>query len=201
MNQRRRYDMTGRAAAAAETRSRIIAAAVKVYAREGFKNATMHAIALQAEVSPSTILNHFATPEELLAAALEVLRQELQVPRLAEIKAARGARQRVTMLARGLSSCFQRSDHWYAIYARERYELPALREASDAFFRDFDALIRAALGPSARDKRTHLIASVLLGPATLSALRAGGMSADAAALAAAELLLGWLRSNQREEKP
>jgi AcrR family transcriptional regulator len=187
-----RYDMTNRAAAAAETRRRIVEAAMTVYARDGFRHATMQAVARQAKVSPTTVLNHFSTPQELMAATVDELRRQIQLPSPADLEALQSIERRVRKLARELASCYERSERWYALYARDRAHVPLLEQASTEFFSEVDALIRAALGPAVRSDRERTIAGVLLGPATITALRATGMSADAAADAAAEVVLRWL---------
>lgn len=193
---RRPYDMSKRKTSAAETRRLIVVAAVRVYAREGFKNASFQAIAREADVSATTVLNHFATPDELITATVEILLGEIGVPRLADLQALATREERITRLARDLVACFERSGCWYSIYSREK-DVPALQKASEQFFRDVDELIRAALGPGARDKRTIGVARTLLGPGTISALRASGMTGRAAAEVVAELLTSWLGREKR----
>src|SRR5689334_11496701 len=94
----RPYDMTVRAASAARTRQRIVTAAVAVYAREGFKNASIQAVAREAEVSPATVLNHFTTPEELLTAAVDFLYEDLAVPQPRDLERLEGLEARLARL-------------------------------------------------------------------------------------------------------
>jgi AcrR family transcriptional regulator len=189
-----RYDMTNRAAAAAETRRRIVEAATRVYARDGFRHATMQAVARQAGVSPSTVLNHFSTPQELMAAAVDVLRRQLRLPSRSELESLPGMEERVRKLVGELAACYERSDGWYALYLRDRAHVPVLQQASAEFFGEVDALIGVALGRAVMSERRRTIVGVLMGPANITALRATGMSTAAAADAAAEVVLGWLRS-------
>ena len=57
-------------AAAPSTRDRLIAAAVRVVAREGLEAASMKTIAADAEVTPGLLHDHFPSKEALLEAAL-----------------------------------------------------------------------------------------------------------------------------------
>jgi AcrR family transcriptional regulator len=185
-----------RAAAAAETRERIVRAACAVYAREGFRNASIQAIAAAAEVSPATVLNHFETPEGLLAEALEHLTARLGLPEPAEVRALRGLAERVSRLCHALSTCYERGEELYAVYSGDR-DMPAVQAANDAFYRKVEALVRAALGPGLRDRRKVALVLALTGWAPFHQLRAGGMSASAAADAVADVLVAWLRARAR----
>jgi AcrR family transcriptional regulator len=53
------------------TEKRILAAAERVFSRDGFQGATTHEIAQQAGVNEVTIFRHFHTREDLLGATLE----------------------------------------------------------------------------------------------------------------------------------
>jgi AcrR family transcriptional regulator len=55
-----------------DTRDRILAAAARVFASEGFRGATTRKIAAEARVNEVTLFRHFSTKEELLAAAADL---------------------------------------------------------------------------------------------------------------------------------
>jgi AcrR family transcriptional regulator len=188
--------MTSRAAATARTRERIVRAACTVYARVGFRAATFQAIGREARVSPATVLNHFAEPDELLAAALAYLTSELGLPDPATVQARPALADRVTVVCRAFAECFERGARWYALYARDR-DHPVAKAANDAFFLSVDALIRAALGPKLRDKQTLGMVSTLVGWQNFQSLRATGMSVEAAGDAIAEVVLGWLQHRRK----
>jgi AcrR family transcriptional regulator len=192
----RRYDMTSRSKAAKETRDRIVDAAIAVYARDGFKATSMQAIARAAEVSPATVLNHFAGPEALLGAAVEALSAKLAPPKLEDLASKATLDERVRWLLRELAAFYDRSSDWYAIYERDR-ELPILQKASAGFFRRSAALARAALGPRAADKHVVSVFRALAAPSTLAAFRATGMSAERAADTLADLFSSWLAAKER----
>src|SRR5699024_9322772 len=54
----------------AELRRRIVAAAVQVFSRDGYRGATIRAIASEAGMSPSSLLHFFASKHELLWATM-----------------------------------------------------------------------------------------------------------------------------------
>lgn len=55
---------------AADTRSRLLAAAARVFARDGLNGATTRAIADEARVNEVTLFRHFQTKDRLLAAVV-----------------------------------------------------------------------------------------------------------------------------------
>jgi AcrR family transcriptional regulator len=189
--------MTARAASSAKTRERIVRAACAVYARDGFRNATMQAVAQEADVSPATVLNHFDTPDRLVAAALEHLTGELGLPDLAEVRSHKALGKRVVTVTRALATCFERGQRWYLVFAHD-HDHPVMKASNDEFYRRVDALVRTALGPGLRDRETVTIVSTLIGWQNFQSLRAAGMTADAAGDVIAEVVLGWLRSRGRK---
>jgi AcrR family transcriptional regulator len=191
--------MAARAASAAKTRERIVRAACVVYERVGYRAATMQAVAREADVSPATVLNHFSTPDELLATTLAALTAELGLPEPFEVTASKVLAKRVAIVTRALATCFERGEKRWQAFARDR-DHPVAKAAHDAFYRKVDALVRAALGSAANDKRTLSVVSALVGWQNFQALRMTGMSADAASEAIAELVLGWLRRPKRRPR-
>lgn len=63
--------MDARAAAAEVTRERIAAAAEQAFVHQTYDDVTIRGIAGEAGVSMQTVLNHFATKEDLLDAAIQ----------------------------------------------------------------------------------------------------------------------------------
>ncbi len=69
--QRRQYKMGARAAATAATRDRILDAATGHFLERFYDVVTLDAIAKDAKVTQQTVINHFGTKEDLLAATVE----------------------------------------------------------------------------------------------------------------------------------
>jgi AcrR family transcriptional regulator len=65
---RRRYDNASRAAAARQTRVRIMQAAVELFYEHTYDEVTFARVAQQAKVSPQTVVLHFKTKDNLVAA-------------------------------------------------------------------------------------------------------------------------------------
>lgn len=61
--------MTARAAAAAATRERVLVAAERQFRDLWYDDVTIRGVAQEADVAVQTVLNHFASKEELYAAA------------------------------------------------------------------------------------------------------------------------------------
>jgi AcrR family transcriptional regulator len=193
---RRAYDMTVRATQVEDTRRRILSAAIEVYGRHGFTKTTMQAVAREANVAPTTVLNHFATPEALMSAAIDALLEEIQLPQTEEIEALAGLDARVRRLASELAAFFERSEPWYRVYARES-DNTVLRRAAEQFFGQLAALVRSALGPDLGNARNVRVVAALLRPEVLAGLRAGGLGAGAAVETLADVVLAWLGKGER----
>ena len=63
-------EMVPRAAHRPSRRAAIVAAAVRVFAREGFADASIHAVATEAGVAPTAVYYHFSGKEALFGDAL-----------------------------------------------------------------------------------------------------------------------------------
>jgi len=74
-----------------ERRAKILSAAVRAFAREGYDGATMDDIALGAKITKPVLYDHFASKRELFAATLESIRDDLLARGQAIAAAADGA--------------------------------------------------------------------------------------------------------------
>jgi AcrR family transcriptional regulator len=75
---RQTYTMAVRAEGMAATRERIVQAALKLLLERAYEDVTLAAIAEAAGVSHQTVLNHFASKENVGAAAAEMLSRQTQ---------------------------------------------------------------------------------------------------------------------------
>ena len=75
---RQTYTMAVRAEGMAATRDRIVRAALKLLLQQAYEDVTLAAIAEAAGVSHQTVLNHFASKENVGAAAAEMLSRQTQ---------------------------------------------------------------------------------------------------------------------------
>ena len=64
----------------AQTRERILDAALELFSKRGAQATTMNEVARQADVSPTTVTNHFPTHEALIEAVVARVVADVQVP-------------------------------------------------------------------------------------------------------------------------
>jgi AcrR family transcriptional regulator len=188
----RPYNLGRRAEPKADTRARIVAAALDIFRDRGLAAASNLAIARAADVAPATVRNHFPDQEELARAVFVAVLGELEVPTPTVFNGAADLQARVTRLAEEMAAFYERSEPWWRAYQREPELITAWGGGVDQYYADIDLLIRAALGELAEDERSVAVVSAIVGPPTFFALRARGLSADDAVSLSLELALPWL---------
>lgn len=194
----RSYDLGRRAAPKADTRARIVAAALEIYRERGHAGASNLAIARAADVAPATVRNHFPEPEGLARAVFDALLGELNVPGVAIFHGSAGLADRVERLARELAAFYERSAPWWRLYEREPELITVWGGGVDTYYADVEGLIRAALGELASDERSVAIVAAVIGPPTYFALKARGLGVDAAVDLTLELAIPWLERRMGE---
>lgn len=164
----KKTDRAARFPRSAETQARILAAARRLFARQGYEQTTIRAVAAEAEIHPSMVMRYFESKEGLFAAAAEL---DLAIPDLSETDRCEMGR----LLVRHFL------DHW----ERGDSELPVVLRASatNALARArvakiFESQVAPAVArlvaAERRDECAALIASQLLGLAfTRYVLRLG----------------------------
>jgi AcrR family transcriptional regulator len=195
----RPYNLGHRASEKANTRARIVAAALEIVRERGLRGASNLAIARAADVAPATVRNHFADPEALARAVFEDLLGELQVPTAAIFEGLGSLHDRVGRLARELAAFYERSQPWWRAYEREPDLISAWGGGVDQYYADIEGLMRTALGELASDDESVAVVAAVIGPPTFFALRARGLTSEAAVALCLELALPWLEA--RREHP
>jgi AcrR family transcriptional regulator len=194
----RPYDLGRRAAPKADTRARIVAAAIEIYRDRGLAGASNLAIARAADVAPATVRNHFSEPDGLARAVFEAVLAELRIPTPAIFDGLPGLHARVERLARELAAFYERSEPWWRVYEREPELIRAWGGGVDQYYADVEGLMRAALGELSSDERSVAVVASVIGPPTFFALRGRGISVDEAVGVTLELVLPWLERRQGE---
>jgi len=194
----RRYSLGKRAEIKADTRARIVAAAVDIYRDRGIAAASNLAIARAADVAPATIRNHFPDPSQLASAVLDEVLVELRPPGPEIFDGVQGIAHRIRQLAEQLASFYERSEPWWRAYQREPALIEAWSSGVDRYYQDIDDLMRAALGPLSADDRALAVVSAVIGPPTFFALRARGMTSQEAVELGVDLALPWLQARIAE---
>lgn len=188
----RKYRLGKRAKAMAETRARIVEAAMALYRERPVETVSMQEVARRADVAPGTVLNHFDAPADLTAAVVEELQRTLRVPRSEILEGVEGAGSRLRVLARELAAFFERAEPWFHVHEREHKRVEAFERGAAEFDERVDGLIRDALGADA-DDRAVLVVRAVLSPPVFRGLRVEGeMTAEAAADLMTEVVTSWL---------
>ena len=188
----RSYNLGQRAEPKAETRARIIDAALAVYRDHGLTGGANLAIARAADVAPATVRNHFPETNDLARAVFERLLVELQIPTPAIFDGLDDVPARVTRLAGELAAFYERSAPWWRIYEREPDLIRAWSGGVDQFYAEMENLMRAGLGDLSNDERSVAVVASVIGPPTFFALRGRGLSTEEAVRLSLELALPWL---------
>jgi AcrR family transcriptional regulator len=194
----RRYTLGRREAPKAETRARIVDAAVEIFRERGMAAASNLAVARAADVAPATVRNHFPGPRDLSDAVFEQVLGRLAPPTPAIFDGVDGLPARVRHLATALADFYARSDAWWRAYQREPELIDAWAGGVDRYYRDIDALMRAALGDELGADETALsVVAAVIGPPTYFALQARGAAPEEAVELTVELVVPWLEARAR----
>lgn len=190
----RTYRLGRRAEEMADTRSRIVAAAMSVFRDRGLAGASNLAIAEAADVAPTTVRNHFPAPADLAAAVFEALLIELRIPTTAIFEGIDTMPGRVERLAHELADFYERSEPWWRAYDREPELIRAWGGGVDRYYADIELLMRTALGELGDNDESVAVVAAVIGPPTFFALRARGVSGSDAVRLSLELALPWLEA-------
>lgn len=197
----RPYDLGRRAAPKADTRARIISAALEIYRDRGLAGASNLAIARGADVAPATVRNHFPEPDALARAVFEAMLTELRIPSPAIFDGLPSLGARVERLAMELAAFYERSQPWWRAYEREPELIRAWAGGVDQYYADVEDLMRIALGELGSDERSVAVVASVIGPPTFFALKGRGLRADEAVGLTLELVVPWLERRQGESAP
>ena len=192
----RSYTMQRRSQHVAQTRERILAAALELFSKQGAQATTMKEVARRADVSPTTVSNHFATQDSLIEAVIARVAADVQVPDNTIFAGTRSLAGRLRVLSSSIYAFFERTMSWYELLGAELVEVPALARAEAAFRDSIRQLYAQALAGNDDDLLAKMTAG-LLHPATFGALKAAGMSVDEAATVVGEMLAHRARGQTR----
>jgi AcrR family transcriptional regulator len=188
----RPYRLGRRAEQQAETRDRILGAAVDLYRTLGYAGTTTKAVAHAADVAPATVRNHFATPEALAAAAGARILDDLRPPDPAILDGDPSLASRVARLAVELVAYFERGDPWWPVLQRDPELAAAWAGVAEAAELGLVRLFRAALGPLADDAVAMAVTRTTIGPPLHYMFLMTGMSRSDAVEAQLDVVIPWL---------
>jgi AcrR family transcriptional regulator len=180
----RKYDMGKRAAAAEETRRRIVDAAHQLHIEQGVAATSWDDIAERAGVGVGTVYRHFPSLDELVPACGAVVSELIALPPAEAIAAAfDGADDRIETLVREVFAIYERAAPEVRVTLAEPHVHPAVQHGAEAFEATLGALIdAAAIGGDRR------LVRALLDLATWESLRRQGLGPEEAVEAVTGLL-------------
>jgi AcrR family transcriptional regulator len=194
----RPYALGRRAAPKADTRARIVAAALEIYRERGSSGASNLAIARAADVAPATVRNHFPDREDLARAVFATMLAEVRIPTPAIFDGLVGLHDRIERLARELADFYERSQPWWQVYEREPELISVWGGGVDQYYSDVENLMRTALGDLSSDERSLAVVASVIGPPTFFALKGRGLGFEDAVQVTLELALPWLDLRLKE---
>lgn len=185
----RKYDMTRRASAAAQTRRRIIDATLELHGEHGIAATSWDEIATRAGVGVGTVYRHFPSLDELIPACGEITRQVLALPDPgAAFEGAATASERLARLVREAFAIYERGAPQLRAIRDEPGVHPNVAQAGQEVEAALGALIDAALEPSDVTAEDRAVVRALIDLGTWQALSAQGLGQPEAVSAVAELL-------------
>jgi AcrR family transcriptional regulator len=188
----RKYDMTRRASAVAQTRRRIIDATRELHTEQGIAATSWDDIAARAGVGVGTVYRHFPSLDELIPACGEISMQLLALP----------DPQRVRPVFDGVDAPAERIERLvreaFAIYERGAPELRAIRNEADIHPRvaqdaerleaSLTTLVDCALEPLDASTADRAVARAMVDLGTWQSLRDQGLEPADAVEAVSQML-------------
>ena len=179
--------MSVRAEQAAQTRERILDAALTCYREVGISATSLQAVARRAHVSAATVLNHFGSADELARIVIDRLAATLHIPDDSEWPE-RARPARVQRLVYEMFEFYERSRPWFDIFRAELDVDPALREGEAGFWEAIGQLYGRVFAGALEEDRVRGAVFGLTAPSAFVALRDAGLSVEDAAELIADAL-------------
>jgi AcrR family transcriptional regulator len=187
----RKYDMGKRAAAAAQTRARIVDATLALHNERGVAATSWDDIAKRAGVGVGTVYRHFPSLDELLPACGGVAFELLALPDASVLADASG-RERVERLVDEVAGIYERGAPIVEGVERAHDLHPHLAERHRQLRDSIDALVREGAGPLATGEDELRAVRALLDVRTWRAFELQGLPAAEIRRAIADLIAGRL---------
>ena len=168
----RKYDMTRRASAAAETRRRIVDATLELHGEQGIAATSWDDIAARAGVGVGTVYRHFPSMDELIPACGEITRQILELPDPQGVfDALEVPAERIERLVREAFAIYERGAPQLRAIRDERDVHPNVAGAGEEVEASLAALIDAAFEPIGITPGARAVVRAMIDLGTWDALR------------------------------
>jgi AcrR family transcriptional regulator len=190
----RKYDMTRRASAVAQTRRRIIDATRELHTEQGIAATSWDDIAARAGVGVGTVYRHFPSLDELIPACGEISLQIVALPDPQDVPSlfdgADAPAERIDRLVREAFAIYERGAPELRAIRNEPDVHPSVAEAGEKLEVSLTALVDAA-GITPAD---HAVVRAMVDLGTWQALRDQGLGHTEAVEAVSQMLAGRLGS-------
>jgi AcrR family transcriptional regulator len=188
----RKYNMTRRASAVAQTRRRIIDATRALHTEQGIAATSWDEIAARAGVGVGTVYRHFPSLDELIPACGESSMQVVALPDPAAVPSsfdgADSPAERIERLVREAFAIYERGAPELRVVRNEPEVHPSVAELGVELEASLTALVDSALEPLDVKPADRAVARAMIDLGTWQALRDQGLQPADAVEAASEML-------------
>jgi AcrR family transcriptional regulator len=188
----RKYDMSRRASAAAQTRRRIIDATRELHTEQGIAATSWDDIAARAGVGVGTVYRHFPSLDELIPACGEISMQVVAPPdprgAAALFDGLDDPAGRIERLVREAFAIYERGAPELFVIRNEPEAHPSVAEAGEELEASLTALIDAAVEPSGITPANRAVVRAMIDLGTWQALRDQGLAPAEAVDAVSQML-------------
>jgi AcrR family transcriptional regulator len=195
----RKYDMTRRASAAAQTRQRIVDATRELHTEQGIAATSWDDIAARAGVGVGTVYRHFPSLDELIPACGEISMQIVALPDPhgagALFDGLDEPGERVERLVREAFAIYERGAPELRAIRNEPEVHPGVAEAAGELEASLTALVDSALEPLDVTSADRGVARAMVDLGTWQALRDQGLEPADAVEAVSRMLGARVASN------
>jgi AcrR family transcriptional regulator len=188
----RAYRMTRRAAANAETRRRIVDAAITLHAEKGVLGTSWPDIAKRADVALGTVYRHFPSLDQLVPACTSENAVRIKLPGVGILVGLTRPEERIGRFVEELFAFYGRSAPWTPRAGVDRQQLPILDTILSRREAGLRALVEETLGPLRRRRHALDSALALTDFGVWRSLTRSGLSTQGAARLITEILITWL---------
>jgi AcrR family transcriptional regulator len=173
----RSYTLGQRAATAAATRERILAAAAELYRERGIAATTLQAVADRADVSRGTVVNHFRSVDELLGAVADDVIGLARMPDERILEGATSEEDRIRRYVAAILAFYDASNDWWPV-VEPALDRPVMRARMETFMVALARLQAAAFGPLVSDRLVMAAANGFVHWAVLGTMRFAGATLE-----------------------
>jgi AcrR family transcriptional regulator len=188
----RKYDMSRRASAAAQTRRRIVDATRELHGEQGIAATSWDDIAARAGVGVGTVYRHFPSLDELIPACGEISMQIVALPDPQGVPSlfdgVDAPAERIERLVREAFAIYERGAPMLRAIRNEPEVHPSVAEAGEELEASLTALVDSALQPLDVTPADRAVARAMVDLGTWQAFQDQGLETAGAAEAVSRML-------------